>query len=444
MPRGDARFDKGRAGRQAQRGLGDVAGRIGHQRGAEVSHLLLAGGRADEHAVAARTMDLLDDQLLEVVEHVGKVVLLAAEVGGHVVEDRLFTEVELDHLGHIGVDRLVVGHPGADGVGQRDVAGAVGTQQAGAAQGRVRTESLGVEKVVVHPAVDHVDPLGALRGAHVDEVVLDEEVLALDQLHPHLLRQEGVLEVGAVVHAGGQHHHRGIVDRGRGHRAQGFEQHVGVMGHRGHAVLAEQLGKEPHHHLAVFQHVAHATGHPQVVLEHVVAATAIRIAGPHDVDARDVRVDVARHIHPHHLGAELRVLEDLLGGDQAGLEDVLPVVDVVDEAVERRDPLGQPLFHLRPLMGRNHAGNQVEGDQALGARAVFVLGAIHRESDADPAEDHLGLFAPGAHQAAFLARQPVSVDLVVRAYLCAAGEGTGVHFVEALFHRQLSSVPGKQ
>ncbi len=62
-----------------------------------------------------------------------------------------------------------------------------------------------VEEVVVDAAVDHVDPPRALRRAHEDEVVLDEQVLPLDQLDAHLLRQEGVLEVGAVVHAGRQH-----------------------------------------------------------------------------------------------------------------------------------------------------------------------------------------------------------------------------------------------
>ena len=45
------------------------------------------------------------------------------------------TQVELHHLGHVGVDRLVVGHPGADGIAQADVALAVDIQQAGAAQG---------------------------------------------------------------------------------------------------------------------------------------------------------------------------------------------------------------------------------------------------------------------------------------------------------------------
>jgi hypothetical protein len=49
---------------------------------------------------------------------------------------------------------------------------------------------------------------GPLRGAHVDDAVVDEEVLALDQLDAHLLGEEGVLEVGAVERAGREQHHR--------------------------------------------------------------------------------------------------------------------------------------------------------------------------------------------------------------------------------------------
>jgi hypothetical protein len=119
-----------------------------------------------------------------------------------------------------------------------------------------------------------------------------------------------------------------------------------------------------------------------------------------------MRVHTAGHVHTHHLGAELRVLENLVGRDMAGLDDFLVVVHVVDEAVERRHALHQTGLHALPLVGRNDAGNQVKGDQALGAGTVFVFGAVHREGDADAAEDHFGLFAPGLHDVLGLLRQP--------------------------------------
>jgi hypothetical protein len=50
-----------------------------------------------------------------------------------------------------------------------------------------------------------------------------------------------------------------------------------------------------------------------------------------------------------------------------------------------------------PLVLGNDARDQVERDQALGAGAVLVLGAVDREGDADAAEDHLGLFCGATH-----------------------------------------------
>ena len=416
VARGDAAFDERRATRQRERGLRDVASRVGLDRASEILDLLAGRSRADQHAVAAGAVHLLDHQVLHVGQRVRQVVGVAAHVGRHVLQDRLLAQVELDHLGHIRVDRLVICHAGANRIADAHVAGPVGVHQAIAAQGGAVTEHRWVEEVVVDAAIDHVDPLRAAGGAHVDKTVLDEQVLALDQLDAHLLRQEGVLEVRAVVHARRQHHH-GRIGRARlRRRAQCFQQQVGIVGHRRHPVRAEQVREQPHHHLAVFQHVRHAAGNAQVVLQHVVLAFALRVAGPDDVDAGDVRVDPVRHVDAHHLLAELRVAQDLLGRDDAGLDDVLVVIDVVQEAVQHADPLHQAFFQSGPFVGRNDARNQVERDQPLGAGAFFVLGAIHREGDADPAKDHLRFFAALAHGVGGLTVQPFGVGLVVAAH----------------------------
>ena len=80
---------------------------------------------------------------------------------GTFLQDRLLGQVEADHVLDERIDRLVVGDAGADGVGQRDVAGAVGLHQVGHAEQAVGPERLGIEEVVVEPAVDDVDPLRA-------------------------------------------------------------------------------------------------------------------------------------------------------------------------------------------------------------------------------------------------------------------------------------------
>ena len=104
--------------------------------------------------------------------------------------------------GHERIDRLVVGDAGADRVGERDVAGAVGVQQPRHAEQAVGPEGERVEEVVVDAPVDDVDALQPARRAHEDAVPVDDEVARLDELDAHLPREERVLEVRRVVDAG--------------------------------------------------------------------------------------------------------------------------------------------------------------------------------------------------------------------------------------------------
>ena len=147
---------------------------------------------------------------------------------------------------------------------------------------------------------------------------------------------------------GRQHDDRRIVGAGRGHRAQVVEQQVGIVVDGRDAVAREQLGKQAHHHLAVFQHVGHAGGHAQIVFQHIELA----LAGPHDVDPGNVGVDVGGHLDALHFGAVLGVLVNLRGGNHAGLDDVLAVIDIVDEHVQRLDALHQARSATAPIRGR--------------------------------------------------------------------------------------------
>ena len=191
--------DERRVARERDRGLGDVVARLGEDQAAELLALLRGRGGADQHPVAARLVDRLDDQLLEVVEHVREVVGIGRVEGRHVAEDRLLAEVEADHLRHVRVDRLVVGDAGADRVGERHVAGAIGVEQAGHAEQAVLAEGERVEEVVVDAPVDDVDALHAPRRAVEDAVAVDDEIARLDDLDAHLAAEERVLEVRRVV-----------------------------------------------------------------------------------------------------------------------------------------------------------------------------------------------------------------------------------------------------
>ena len=65
------------------------------------------------------------------------------------------------------------------------------------------------------------------------------------------------------------------------------------------------------------------------------------------------------------------------------------MVDVVDEGVQRPHPLLEPRLEPRPLLRRDDARDDVEGDQPLGA---FLL-PVDREGDADPVEQGIRLGA---------------------------------------------------
>ena len=92
-----------------------------------------------------------------------------------VVLDRRFIQIKTDHVRDIGVNRLIVGHTGPDGIGQRDIARLVGLQDARHAERGIRTEGERIEEVVIDPAINHIHPLRPLRRAHIDHIVLDEE-----------------------------------------------------------------------------------------------------------------------------------------------------------------------------------------------------------------------------------------------------------------------------
>ena len=362
-----------RRAREADRVLGyEVAG-VRRHHGAEVGDLLPARSRADQHAVAAGLVGRLDDQLRDVLEDELPVGGLGREVGGHVRQDGLLVEVVFDDLRDVGVDHLVVGHAGPDGVGEGHVAGAVGRDESRDPEHRVGPEHGGIEEVVVYPAVDHVDRKQARRRAHEDAHVLDDQVAALDDRDAHLAREEAVLEVGAVVDA--RRHEDDVwlvVGPGRDVEER-LEQHLRVPLDRAHPVALEEVRERAAHGRAVLHHVRDAGGAPQVVLEHEVVPVLVA----DQVRAADVDVDVMGHREVHELPAEVLGREDLRRRDDLVLDDLLLVVEVVEEEVERRDALDETRLELVPLLRGNDPGDEVEREDALRPLGVVVDGERH-------------------------------------------------------------------
>ena len=284
--------------------------------------------------------------------------------------------------GHIGVERFVVGEAGAESIGDGDVAGAIGIEEPGATEDGIGAENERVAEVVVDAAVDDIDALEAVGGAHVDDVVVGNEVAALDEIDAHLASEIGVLEVGGIEYAGGEKNDVGLGTAFRGQRTKRGQQQLRIVLDGAHAVAVKELRESALHDAAIGEHVAHAGGDAQVVFEHHELA----VVQAQQVGADDGDIDVARHLQAAHLAAVLfAAIDELAGNDLVG-EDFGVGVNVAQEVIERGDALGEAAFDFVPLGGGDEPRQQVVGKDALGSLVAPVDG----EGDALGEEGEVG------------------------------------------------------
>lgn len=166
-------------------------------------------------------------------------------------------------------------------------------------------------------------------------------------------------------------------------RPQRPQQHLGIVVDRSNRMHGEQIGEQPHHRLAVLQHIGDTGRHARIVLED------IKIVGgnPHHVDAGDVHIGAPRQIEPQHLRAETRIVEDQIRRDASCLKNVLLVIDVVEKRIDRPHALADAGADGVPLFRIKNAGDDIERDQPLDP----FLAAVHRKGDTEPAEDEISL-----------------------------------------------------
>ena len=176
------------------------------------------------------------------------------------------------------------------------------------------------------------------------------------------------------MHARRQQHDVRIGVLARGHVAERREEVGGIGVDRAHAAGTEELWEDALHRRAVLEHVRDAGRTTAVVFEDEVAPVAVA----DQVGAADVDVSVLRDGHADEFRPVMRSAEDDLRRDHAVLDDALLVVDVVEEEVQRRDPLDEACLDMFPLIRRDDAGKRVEGEDAL--RPFLV--AVDREGDA--------------------------------------------------------------
>src|SRR5437667_64834 len=104
---------------------------------------------------------------------------IAAYESLNIVENRIFAKKITDNLGHVSVKSLVVGHACAECIGEADVSGAVGAEEARDAERRIRPECERIDKVVINAAVDHIHSAQSRGGAHIHDVVVNGQIATL-------------------------------------------------------------------------------------------------------------------------------------------------------------------------------------------------------------------------------------------------------------------------
>ena len=363
------------------------------QLGGERRQRRLGGMRANEHAIAARTIDFLDDEFGQMIEDIAQRLGFATAPGRHVFQYGFFVHVETHDVGHVRIDRLVVGDAGADGIGKGDIALGIGRHQPGHAEHRGRVERQRIDEFIIEAAVDDIDAFGPLDRPHEHHIVAHEKIGAFDEFDPQFVGEETVFVKGTIVAARRQQHaHRGVAAApgARTDRRQRLQQHFGVGLDRRDLDLVEQFGNQLEHHLAVLEHVRHARRGAGIVFEDV------EFIGPgaDKIDAGDMRPHAAGGLAAVHLQAEAGVPQDQILGDDAGADDVARAIDIGKEQVERRHALPQALFEPLPFGACQDARHDVERDQPFGGIGV----AIDRKGDADAAEKQFGLATPCRHE----------------------------------------------
>ena len=243
-------------------------------------------------------MHLLDHQFRQMSKNVVEALFLIAAPGRHVLQDGPLAGVEFDNLGHVAIDCLVIGNASTGGISDGDAACPVDIHDTRNAKRAIGVEVERVEKIIIHPAIEHINGLIPACRAHRDTPIHDPQVMPFDQLNAHLVRQKGVFVIGRVVDTGCEHRNRWRTLAGRRRRGRERTAQVArIIRHWTHLISREQLWKHPQHGFAVFQHIADTRWCARVILKHkeIIRSRA------HKVDAGDMGINTPRRHHSDHL-----------------------------------------------------------------------------------------------------------------------------------------------
>ena len=163
----------------------------------------------------------LDDQVVQMLEHVRRDLAVVrttrSATDGSISSSPSRWRQSAGRNGRMAAVSIT---PGAERVGDDDVAGADGIDQAGDAEQRVAAQLERIAEAVVEPAEDDVDRLQAFERLDEDAAIAHGQVAAFDQREAEIAREVRMLEVRLVVRSRRQQHDLGGQVRRRRQRAR--------------------------------------------------------------------------------------------------------------------------------------------------------------------------------------------------------------------------------
>src|SRR6266702_2896252 len=231
--------DTGRT-RKSERWLCDVVARVGNHPLTIGCTLSCCAIWADQHAIPAGFSNCLDDQFVKVFKHIFLLLFVAQQIGLDVWQDRLFTEVVANDGGDISVDGLIVGYPRANGISQCNISGAVRIQQAGYSQCRARFKGERIKVVIINTPVDDINAPQTSGRAHINNVIMHEQIAPLNQFDAHLACEEGMFKIRGIVDAWSEQHDYRFWPPSWGQREECAEQDSSIVVDGTDVVAAKQ------------------------------------------------------------------------------------------------------------------------------------------------------------------------------------------------------------
>ena len=143
-----------------------------------------------------------DRHVLQAVEHVFALRLLAAPPGRDIGQEQIFAEQAPRQAGHEAHHRRRFGDAGAERVGHRDIALAERLDEARHAELRAAVELQRIGEIGIDAPPDHVGAFQSGDGAHMDLAVARRQIAALDQHEAEIAGEIGLFVIGFVIGAG--------------------------------------------------------------------------------------------------------------------------------------------------------------------------------------------------------------------------------------------------